>query len=88
MTYCINIYGDFKRLPEMQDSINRGLKKIWNAILSLKKEICNHMDGFQEYYTKWIKSDKKRQILYDFNSVWYLKTNKKTNKLVNITKRK
>ena len=29
------------------------------------------------YYAKWNKSDRERQILYDFTSVWNLKDNMK-----------
>ena len=38
-------------------------------LLSHKKEwnnaICSNMDGPRDYYTKWIKSDREKQILYD-----------------------
>ena len=52
-------------------------KKEWNFV------ICSNMDGLGEYYLKWNKSDKERQILYHITHMWNLK---KCNKLVNITK--
>ena len=50
------------------------------------------MDGLGEYYAKWNKSDRERQILYDITYMWNLKnTTKKEivkyNKLMNITKK-
>ena len=50
------------------------MKKEWNLA------ICN-MYGPRGYYAKWNKSDKERQILYDFTSVWNLK-NKWPNKKI------
>ena len=38
---------------------------------------CNNMDGPGGYYAKLNKSDRERQILYDFTYMWNL--NKKTN---------
>ena len=35
--------------------------------------ICSSMDGLGGYYTKWNKSDRGRQILYDINYMWNLK---------------
>ena len=50
-------------------------------LLSHKKEwnnaICNNIDEPIGYYTKWSKSDRERQILYDFTYMWNLR--KKTN---------
>ena len=50
-------------------------------LLSHKKEwhfaICSNMDGLGEYYAKWNKSDRERQILYDITYMWNLKN--KTN---------
>ena len=36
--------------------------------LAIKKDFatCNNMDGPRGYYAKWNKSDRERQILYDF----------------------
>ena len=31
------------------------------------------MDGLEEYYAKWNKSDRERQILYDTTYMWNLK---------------
>ena len=40
------------------------------------------MDGLGGHYTKWNKSGRERQILYDITYMWNLK---KYNKLVNLT---
>ena len=44
------------------------LVHIYNGVLSYKKEwnnaICSHMDGPGDYYTKWSKSERERQISY------------------------
>ena len=51
---------------------------------AIKKEgnlaIYNNMDGPRGYYAKWNKSDKERQIPYDFTHMWNLKNkiNKQT----------
>ena len=42
----------------------------WNeTLLSHRKEwnnaICSNMDGPKDYHTKWIKSERERQISYD-----------------------
>ena len=42
---------------------------IYNGILLSHKEewnnaICSKMDGPRDYHTKWIKSDRERQIVY------------------------
>ena len=56
-------------------SINRGMDKedavhIYNGILLNHKKgqnnvIYRNMDGPRDYHTKWSKSDRERQILYD-----------------------
>ena len=53
---------------------------IYNGILvSHEKErinaIFSNMDGPREYHTKWNKSYRKRQILYDIIYMWNLKNN-------------
>ena len=63
-------------------SINRGLDNkdmvhIYNGILlSHKKEwnhaICSNMDGPRNYHTKWIKSDRERQMSYEITNMWNL----------------
>ena len=51
-------------------------------LLSYKKEqnnaICNNMDAARDSHTKWSKSERERQILYDIIYMWNLKydTNK------------
>ena len=66
--------------------MNEWMKKLWYIYTmeyysAMKKEgnpaICNNMDGLRGYYAKWNKSDKERQILYDFTYMWNLKN--KTN---------
>ena len=39
--------------------------------------ICNNMDGPRKYYAKWNKSDKERQILYNFTNIQNLKNKTK-----------
>ena len=66
-------------------SIDRGMDKedvvhIYSEVLlSHKKEwnnaICSNIDGPRDYYTKWSKSDRERQILYDIIFMWNLKKN-------------
>ena len=51
------------------------IKKEWNLA------ICDNMDGSRRFYAKWNKSDRERQILYDFTYIWNFK-----NKWTNITK--
>ena len=47
------------------------IKKEWNFA------ICNNMDEPRRHYAKWNKSDRERQIPYDFTYMWNLKS--KTN---------
>ena len=47
--------------------------------------ICDSMHGLGQYYAKWNKSERERQIQYGITYMWNLKT---YNKLVNITKKK
>ena len=46
-------------------------------LLSHKKEqnnaICSSMDEIRDYYTKWSKSERERQIPYDITYMWNLK---------------
>ena len=66
-----------------QVSINRWMNKedvvyTYNGILlSHKKEwnfaICSNMDATRDYYTKWSKSERERQIPYDITYMWNLK---------------
>ena len=35
--------------------------------------ICSNMDGLGGYFTKWNKSKRERQILYDVTYMWNLK---------------
>ena len=56
---------------------------IYNGILlKHKKEqnnsICSNMDATRDHHTKWSKSERERQIVYDITYMWSLKcgTNK------------
>ena len=42
-------------------------KKEWN------NAICSNMDGPRDYYAKWNKSERERQIPYDITYMWDLK---------------
>ena len=49
-----------------------------NELLSHKERIkmlaiCSIMDGLGEYYARWNKSDRERQILYDISYMWNIK---------------
>ena len=56
---------------------------IYNGILFSHKKgtlaICKNMDEFSEYYAKWNKSDRERQILYDSTYTCNLKYNELLN---------
>ena len=39
----------------------------------MKSCICDNMEGPRGYYDKLNKSDRERQILYDFTSMWNIK---------------
>ena len=43
------------------------IKKEWN------NAICSNMDGLRDYYVKWSKSDRERQISYGITYMWNLK---------------
>ena len=62
----------------IQNGIVLSHKKEWNLA------ICNNMDGPRDYHDKWNKSDRERQILYDFTTCGIQKKKKWTN----ITKEK
>ena len=52
-------------------------KKEWN------NAICSNMDGPRDDHTKWSKSDREGQILYDVTYMWNLKYD--TNELIHKT---
>ena len=61
------------RLMDKEDAVH-----IYSRILlSHKKEqnntVCSNMDATRDYHTKWIKSEKERQIPYDITNMWNLK---------------
>ena len=41
-------------------------KKEWN------NTICSNMDTIRNYYTKWTKPERERQIPYDITYMWNL----------------
>ena len=71
--HCNTIYNN-QDTEETYISIDRWMHKDvihkYNEILlHHKKEqnnaICSNMDGPKDYHTKWIKSERERQISYD-----------------------
>ena len=58
----------------MYNGILLSHKNRWNLA------ICDNIDGPRGYYAKWNKSDRERQISYDFTYMWGLKnkTNEQT----------
>ena len=56
----------------------------YSATKKLNLAFCNNMDGPREYYAKWNKSDRERQIQYDFT---YMGNLKKQDKWTNIRNR-
>ena len=66
-----------------QISANRRMDKedvvsIYNGILlshqiEPNNTICSNMDATREYYPKWSKSERERQILYDITYTWSLR---------------
>ena len=55
------------------------INKYDGILLSHKKEwnnaICSNVDGLRDYHTKWSKSDRERQVLYDNTYMCNLKNN-------------
>ena len=51
----------------IHNGILLSLEKKWNL------DICSNMDAPRGYYVKWNKSNRERQILYDFTYMWNLK---------------
>ena len=68
---------------DREDVIHTHIHTHNGILLSHKKEwnfaICNNMDGPRDYHTKWSKSGRERQILYDIY-MWDLKYD--TNELI------
>ena len=52
----------------------------YSAIKKWNNAVCSNMDGPRDYYTKWSKSETKRQIPYDITYMWNLKYD--TNELI------
>ena len=52
-----------------------GVVHIYKGLLLSHKNnvICNNMDWPRDYSTKWSKSDRERQTLYDITSMWNLR---------------
>ena len=54
----------------------------YSAIKTWNNAICSNMDGPGDYYTKWSKSDRERQVSYDIAYMWDLKKMNDTNELI------
>ena len=63
--------GSKKQNGGMIKKVGSTIKKKWN------NAICRNVDGPRDYYTKWSKSDRERQIPYDITYMWNLKKKKK-----------
>ena len=46
------------------------------CVMGWNNAICSHMDVPRDYHTKWIKSEKERQIPYDITCMWNWKYSK------------
>ena len=59
------------------------IKKLFSHKRQGNPTIYNNVDGPWSHYTKWNKSDRERQILYDLTYMWDLRNkNKKQSKLI------
>ena len=56
-----------EKLEKKRSRIPLNHKKEWNFA------IWNNMDGLGGHYTKWNKSGRERQILYDITYMWNIK---------------
>ena len=70
------------KCPSMDEWIKKMLY-IYNGILFSHKNneilsICDNMDGPWGHYAKWNKSDREKQIPYDFIYMWNLTSKQKT----------
>ena len=65
------MYAEFKKHISMHQE---DVKHIWN------NAICSNMDGPRDYYTKWNKSEREKQMSYDITYTWNLKYD--TNQLI------
>ena len=52
----------------------------YSAIKRMKSCHCNNMDRPGGYYAKWNKSEREKQISYDFTNMWGKKTKQKNRK--------
>ena len=83
-TIAVTWKQPFDRGLDKEDIVHRynGLlfshKKEWNNV------ICSNTDGPRDYYAKWSKSDRKRQISYD---ITYIESKKKLYKLIYLQNR-
>ena len=75
--YYSTIYNN-QDMEATQMSIDRWMDKedighMYNGILLSHKKneimpfVCSNMDGPRDYHTKWSKSERERQILYNTN---------------------
>ena len=51
-----------------------GIYKQWHTAQQWKRKnaICSNIDGTRDSHTKWSKSERERQILYNITDIWYL----------------
>ena len=63
----INGWMDKEDVLQIYSGILLSHKKEWN------NAICSNMDELRDYYSKWSKSDRERQIPYDITYMWNLK---------------
>ena len=59
----------------------------YSALKRRNLVICGNKEGPRGYYAKWNKSDKERQIPYNFTYIWNQKKHKQTNKKTTKQKR-
>ena len=58
---------DYEAVVHTHNGILLSHKKEWN------NAICSNMDATRDSHTKWSKSERERQILYDITYMWNLK---------------
>ena len=50
------------------------IHEVFHVFLKLQNNaICSNMDATRDYHTKWSKSERERQILYNTTYMWNLK---------------
>ena len=49
------------------------LSIVYYSAMKKNNAFCSNTNGPRDYHTKWSKSDRQRQILYDITCMWNLK---------------